>query len=67
MPLAKLVNIAGLPAMSVPCGLSSKDKLPIGLQLIANRFREEDIFKVAYVMEQSANFSTLKKEILMRQ
>ncbi len=61
------VNIAGLPAMSVPCGLSSKDKLPIGLQLIANRFREEDIFKVAYVMEQSANFSTLKKEILMRQ
>lgn len=60
------VNIAGLPAMSVPCGLSAKDKLPIGLQLIANRFREEDIFKVAYIMEQAANFSKLKKEILIK-
>lgn len=60
------VNIAGLPAMSVPCGLSSKDKLPMGLQLIANRFNEVDIFKVAYVMEQAANFNELKKEILRR-
>lgn len=60
------VNIAGLPAMSVPCGLSSKDKLPMGLQLIANRFNEPAIFRIAYVLEQAANFAKLKKDILKK-
>ena len=56
-------NIAGLPAMSVPAALS-KDGLPMGVQLIGNRFREGDIFKAAHVIEQSANFGELRRQIL---
>ena len=59
-------NIAGLPAMSIPCSLSSKDNLPLGIQLIANRFDESSIFKVAYVIEQSANFEELRSNIMWR-
>ena len=59
-------NIAGLPAMSIPCSLSSKDNLPLGIQLIANRFDESSIFKVAYVIEQSANFEELRRNIMWR-
>ncbi len=46
------VNLAGLPAMSVPCGIDSKG-LPIGVQLIGNCFREKDIIRVSYSIEQS--------------
>ena len=56
-------NIAGLPAISVPAGLS-KDGLPMGVQLIGNRFAEGDIFKVSHVIEKSANFAELRKEII---
>lgn len=45
------VNLAGLPAMSVPCGTDRKG-LPIGLQLIGNRFQEKKILQVAYTYEQ---------------
>ncbi len=45
-------NLAGLPAMSVPCGLSTLG-LPIGLQIMAKPFDEETIFRVAYTFEQS--------------
>lgn len=48
------VNIAGLPAASVPCGFS--DGLPIGMQLIAKQFTEEAILKVAYAYEQSTKW-----------
>ena len=40
------VNLTGLPAISVPCGLSGSG-LPIGMQLIANRFEEEKLFALA--------------------
>ena len=50
------VNIAGLPAISVPCGFSNN--LPIGLQLIGNYYREDLLFKAAYSYEQSVDFST---------
>jgi len=46
------VNIAGLPAISIPCGYS-KNKLPIGLQLIGNTFEEEKLLKIAYALEQN--------------
>ena len=59
-------NIAGLPGMSIPAGISSEDKLPLGIQLIADRFQESNIFKVAYIIEQAANFNRLKKEIIWR-
>ena len=51
------VNIAGLPAISVPCGFS--DNLPVGLQLIGNYYKEEVLFKAAYSYEQSVNFNRL--------
>lgn len=49
------VNIAGLPGISIPCGLDSKG-LPIGMQLIGNKFQEETILNAAYTYEQATNF-----------
>ena len=46
------VNIAGLPAISVPCGFD-KEGMPIGMQLIGNRFKEETILNAAYQFEQA--------------
>jgi aspartyl-tRNA(Asn)/glutamyl-tRNA(Gln) amidotransferase subunit A len=46
------VNMAGLPALSVPCGLDGKG-LPIGLQIIGAHFQEERILQVAYGFEQA--------------
>jgi aspartyl-tRNA(Asn)/glutamyl-tRNA(Gln) amidotransferase subunit A len=53
------VNLAGLPAMSVPCGFSPQE-LPIGLQIIAPPFREETIFQVAGAFEAATDFHTRK-------
>jgi aspartyl-tRNA(Asn)/glutamyl-tRNA(Gln) amidotransferase subunit A len=47
------VNMAGLPGIAVPAGLSS-DGLPLGLQLIGKPFDEETRFQTAYVIEQAA-------------
>ena len=49
------VNLAGLPALSMPIGLDSKG-LPLGMQLIGKAFDEETIFKAAYALEQDVNF-----------
>ncbi|MGY8986033.1 MAG: Asp-tRNA(Asn)/Glu-tRNA(Gln) amidotransferase subunit GatA [Sphingomonadales bacterium] len=49
-------NMAGLPAISVPAGLS-KEGLPLGLQIIGPSFREDLVFKVAGVLEEAANFT----------
>lgn len=46
------VNLAGLPGISVPCGVDSKG-LPIGLQLIGNCFKEKNIIRAAYAFEQT--------------
>ena len=48
-------NLAGLPAISIPCGFS-KEGLPIGLQILAKPFDEETIFRAAYTFEQSTDF-----------
>lgn len=47
------VNLAGLPAISIPCNQSDKENLPVGLQIIANQFREDLIFRVARAYEKS--------------
>jgi aspartyl-tRNA(Asn)/glutamyl-tRNA(Gln) amidotransferase subunit A len=47
------VNLAGLPGMSVPSGMT-EDGLPLGLQVIARPFEEETMIKVAAVIEASA-------------
>ncbi len=49
------VNIAGLPAISIPCGVNSKG-MPIGMQLIGNKFAEETILQAAYTFEQTIKF-----------
>ena len=45
-------NLAGIPGISVPCG-ESRDKLPIGLQLLGKHFDEATILRVANSYEQA--------------
>ena len=47
------VNLAGLPAISIPCGMDEKG-LPIGLQLIGDCFSEKKLIQAAYTYEQTA-------------
>lgn len=49
------VNLAGVPAISVPCGLGSESQLPVGVQLIGNMFQEATILRAAWHIEQSMN------------
>ncbi|MDK2991086.1 MAG: aspartyl-tRNA(Asn)/glutamyl-tRNA(Gln) amidotransferase subunit, partial [Clostridiales bacterium] len=53
------VNIAGLPAISIPCGLDSRG-LPIGLQIIGKAFDEETILRVAYAFESNTPYHNEK-------
>ncbi len=48
-------NVSGLPAVSVPCGLSD-DGLPMGLQVVGKPFDESTVLRVAYGYEQTARF-----------
>lgn len=56
------VNLAGLPGLSLPCGFDHKG-LPIGLQLIGNVLREDQLFQVAYAYEQSTTWHLHKPKI----
>ena len=49
------VNIAGLPAISIPSGIDSNG-MPIGMQLIGNKFQEEKILNIAYSFEKEYKF-----------
>ncbi|MEF2920527.1 MAG: Asp-tRNA(Asn)/Glu-tRNA(Gln) amidotransferase subunit GatA [Acutalibacteraceae bacterium] len=53
------VNIAGLPAVSIPCGFNSNG-MPIGMQLIGNKFDEATILNVAWQYENATNGSMFK-------
>lgn len=51
-----IVNLAGLPAISLPCGFSKG--LPVGLQIIGKAFDEAGILQVAYAFEQNNDYHT---------
>lgn len=52
-------NLAGIPAISLPCGFS-KSSLPIGLQILTKPFNEEMIFRIAYSYEQNTDWHKRK-------
>lgn len=45
------INLAGVPAISIPCGFS-QDGLPIGLQIICKPFDEQTLFRIAFALER---------------
>jgi len=55
-------NLAGIPAISIPCGFTKKG-LPIGLQILAKPFNEELLFRVAYTYEQNTPWHKMKPKI----
>ena len=59
------VNIAGLPGISIPCGIDSEG-MPIGMQIIGNKFCEETIIKTAYAYEQETKFRDKYKPTFKR-
>lgn len=53
------VSAAGVPALSIPCGFT-KNKLPVGLQIIGPQFSEDLLLKVAYAYEQTTDWTKQK-------
>lgn len=56
------VNLAGLPGLSLPCGFDDQG-LPIGLQIIGNVLREDQVLQTAYAYEQATSWHTQQPEI----
>ncbi len=56
------VNLAGIPAISIPCGFT-KNTLPVGLQIAAGAFNEEMLFRVAHTFEQNTQWHKLKPRL----
>lgn len=55
------VNLAGVPAISVPCGFTQG--LPLGLQIIGRHFDESTVYKVAHAFEQATEFHKQQPEL----
>lgn len=55
-------NLAGIPAISIPCGLTKK-RLPIGLQILGAPFKEETLLNVAHAFEQATPWHTMKPDL----
>jgi aspartyl-tRNA(Asn)/glutamyl-tRNA(Gln) amidotransferase subunit A len=55
-------NLAGIPAISVPCGFT-KDGLPVGMQILAKPFGEEMLFRVAHAYEQNTPWHLEKPKV----
>ncbi len=49
------VNLAGIPAISIPCGIKKSTNMPIGFQIIAKQFDESRLLNVANILEQELN------------
>ena len=59
------VNLAGIPAVSIPCGLSGEG-LPIGLQIMGRPFEEELLLQAAYTFEQNTDWHKKKPNLAFR-
>ena len=57
------VNLAGIPAISIPCGFS-REGLPIGLQIMGKHFDEGMLLRVAYAFEQNTDFHLKKPKLI---
>ena len=55
------VNLAGIPALSIPCGFT-KEKLPIGFQLVGTHLAEGLLYQTAYAYEQKTLWHTMHPE-----
>lgn len=55
-------NLAGIPAISVPCGFTKKG-LPVGLQILAKPFNEEMLFRVAHAYEQNTSWHKMRPNL----
>ena len=53
--------MAGLPGMSIPCGLS--EGLPVGLQLIGPQFAENTLYRVGHALEQAIGFDVVPERL----
>jgi len=58
-------SVAGLPGISVPCGFIEEKgkKLPVGMQVVGNYFREDLVFRTAYIYEQATNWHLEKAPV----
>ena len=54
-------NMAGLPSLSIPCGLS--EGLPVGLQLIGPQFSENTLFRAGHALEGALGFDTVPERL----
>jgi aspartyl-tRNA(Asn)/glutamyl-tRNA(Gln) amidotransferase subunit A len=53
--------MAGLPGLSIPCGLS--EGLPVGLQLIGAQFSENTLFRTGHALERAIGFDTVPERL----
>ena len=53
--------LAGLPGLSIPCGLS--EGLPVGLQIIGTQFGENGLFRIGHALEQAIGFDTVPERL----
>lgn len=72
------LNLAGLPAVVVPCGLAAADgngsssngssggggQLPVGLQMVGRAFGEADLLQLAHVFEQTVGFAASARPVV---
>jgi aspartyl-tRNA(Asn)/glutamyl-tRNA(Gln) amidotransferase subunit A len=54
-------NLAGLPGLSIPCGLA--EGLPVGLQLIGRQFAENTLFRVGHALERALGFDSVPERL----